>query len=372
MHKKEIVYIISDINKSLQFEWLIEDWNHGKYGLSFILINCRDSALLNFIKKRDLSHHLVDWKSKMDIFQCIYRIFLILKRKKTDVVHCHLIKASISGLLAAWLAGIHGRVYTRHHGTLHHEYHPKGVWIDKLLNKLATDIIATSLNVRNILVKSEKTDQTKVHVIHHGFRLDMFRNVNQDTMANIRKKYNPGGKWPVIGVVSRLIHWKGVQFIVPAFEQLLVNYPNALLIIANARGPYEGVIEIQLSQLPDESFKKIEFEEDIFSLYQLFTIYVHAPTNSTVEAFGQTYVEALAAGIPSIFTLSGVAPEFIMDTINALLVDFKSSNQIHKGMISLLSDKNLQTKLSKNGMESVKDKFGIEAMLASINNLYDK
>ena len=74
---------------------------------------------------------------------------------------------------------------------------------------------------------------------------------------------------------------------------------------------YQAIQEA-VKELPQNSYCVIPFEKDLFSLYQLFDVYVHTPINPTLEAFGQTYVEALAAGIPSVFTMSGVAPQFVL------------------------------------------------------------
>jgi glycosyltransferase involved in cell wall biosynthesis len=159
--------------------------------------------------------------------------------------------------------------------------------------------------------------------------------------------------------------------VIPAFKKLLVDYPNALLILANAkRGDYAQEINTLLSELPRESYREIEFEYDLFALYRLFDVYVHVPIDPELEAFGQTYVEALAAGIPSVFTLSGVAPEFIEHERNALVVDFQNSEQIHQSICRLLDDKVLRTHLSTTGKSDVNARFSFSKMIARLEDIY--
>ena len=43
---------------------------------------------------------------------------------------------------------------------------------------------------------------------------------------------------------------------------MLNEYPNACLILANARGPYKAEIEKQISTLPRDTYRIIEFEND--------------------------------------------------------------------------------------------------------------
>ena len=102
----------------------------------------------------------------------------------------------------------------------------------------------------------------------------------------------------------------------------------------------------------------------------LFDVYVHVPIDAELEAFGQTYVEALAAGIPSVFTRSGVAREFIRHEHNALLVDFQNAEQVYQAIGRLLTDAVLRDTLIKNGREDIKVPFSLETMMNKLEKLY--
>ena len=242
---------------------------------------------------------------------------------------------------------------------------------NKLVNFLSTHIIAISENVKNILIKEEGVEPGKIRLIHHGFDLEKFTSVKPEEIRSLSLKYNPTNKKPVIGIVARYSHWKGIQYTIAAFKELLKDYPNALLLLANAKkGDYKNEIAALLSQLPQDSFYEIEFEHNLFALYQLFNVYVHIPIDPELEAFGQTYIEALAAGIPSVFTNSGVAREFIYDGKNAIVVDFQSSEQVHKSIVRLLEDIALRETLIQNGKKDVKELFSLEKMIYNLEELY--
>ncbi len=106
------------------------------------------------------------------------------------------------------------------------------------------------------------------------------------------------------------------------------------------------------------------------SLYKSFDSFVHVPIDSEVEAFGQIYVESLAAEVPSVFTLSGVAPEFVKNRNNALVVDYKSANEIFKALIELLENKQLCESLTQNGSRVVKEKFDYITTTKAMETLY--
>jgi len=111
---------------------------------------------------------------------------------------------------------------------------------------------------------------------------------------------------------------------------------------------------------------------NVRALYHVFDVFVHVPINSYCEAFGQTYVEALACGVPSVFTLSGIAPEFIQHEKNALVVPFKDSQAIALACQRLLQDEGLRSELSAQGLKDVREQFGIEGMIGRLQNLYSK
>lgn len=366
---KKVVYILSHINKSLAFEWIATQLPSDNTHLSFILLNPGPSELELFLKRQGIPYTSISYRGIIDFPVAFIKLLFLLRKEKPDIIHCHLFHATLIGLLAGWFAGIKRRIYTRHHSTYNWEYNKKGVWIDRFLNWLATDIVAISQNVKQVLPEKEKVKPSKIRLIHHGFDLDAFANVETHRIDILREKNNPGNKSPVIGVIARWIEWKGIQFIIPAFRKLLLDYPNALLILANANGPYKLEIQGLLAELPEGSYKMIPFENDLFALYQLFDIYVHVPINPEIEAFGQTYVEALAAGIPSVFTLSGVASEFIEHEKNALVVPFHDSESIYYSIVRLLDDEMLKNKMVDNARESIKQ-FELSTMIQKLKKLY--
>lgn len=297
-------------------------------------------------------------------------VFRILHREKPAVVHTHLWQANLLGLSASWLLRIKKRIYTRHHATVHYHEHPSGRKWDLACNFFSTEIVAISQNVREILTLWDKANPKKIKLIYHGFELDYFASVSNERVNALRAKQKlQANDAPIIGVISRYMEWKGIQYIIPAFRKILNQFPNAKLILANAHGSYQAEIKQLLSSLPPRSFIEIRFEEDLAALYKIFDIFVHVPTDAHVEAFGQTYIESLASGIPSVFTLSGIAKEFVSRNYNAWVADFKNSDQIAMGIEKILGDKNYRQTLSSNGLKSIQQ-FSLDTHILALERLY--
>lgn len=369
MKKTKVTYIISNIDKALAFEWIAEHLPDDRITLSFILLNPGNSQLEDYLIQHGLDVSRIHYNGLRELLPVTYSIWKILRKSRPDIIHCHMFDATLAGLLAAKMAGVKRRIYTRHHSTYNWEYNKKGVFFDRIINILATEMVAISLNVEQVLIKKEKVPASKISLIRHGFDLEAFQNVSREKIDELQKRYNPETRWPVIGVIARFVEWKGVQYIIPAYQQLLQQYPNALLILANTLGPYKEEIKKLLMNLPVGSYRTIGFESDLYSLYQLFTVYVHTPIDEHSEAFGQTYVEALAAGIPSVFTLSGIAPEFILHKKNALVVPFKDSRSIYQAITALLIDQSLHNSLIANGRFSI-EQFYLNRFIKDLRDLY--
>jgi glycosyltransferase involved in cell wall biosynthesis len=370
MPQRKIYYVISNINKSLAFEWTAIDLKKDN-DLTFILLNPDDSQLERFLVATGINVIRIKYKSKYYLPIALIQLCLLFITQRPAIVHAHLFDATIIGLAAAWLTGVKKRIYTRHTSTFHHLYFPNAVKYDQLCNRMATHIVSISQATDKIL-EMEGAAQTKLRKIYHGFDFTVLTSITQERILRVKQTWSIPDCVPCIGVISRHVHWKGVQYIIPAFKEFTKTHPEACLVLVNAAGPFHPIILNLLKDLPSHNRILIPFEPDIAALYKLFDLYVHAPIDSTCEAFGQTYVEALALGVPSIFTLSGIALEFVEHKKNAWVVEFKDSNAILEGLVNLWEDPELRRTLIQNGRRDVFSRFEMNSMMDGLRKLYDE
>lgn len=361
-----VTIILHNIDRSIQFEHLIEA-HQGLVSYSFILLQSKRGYLSEYLSEHGIPFTEVNYHTKKDLLKALWKTMRTLSGYKPQIVHTHLFISGLIGSVASWLIGIKYRIYTRHHSDFHLVYYPDAVKYDKFINYLNHKIIAISPIVAEILIHKENVASDKVITIPHGFQLQHWQQINPQQLETMKMKYNPQGLSPVIGVVSRLTKWKGIQYILPAFKHLLHIYPDSLLILANAKGEFN--IDKLLADIPQRNYIKIEFENDMVHLFKMMDIFIHVPTNITTEAFGQVYIEACAARLPSIFTLSGIAPHFVQHEYNALVVDYKDETAIYNAMIRLVNDKALAEELSRNAIQSVQA-YNFETFSEKILALY--
>lgn len=366
----KICFIVSYVEKSLPLEWVVKRLV-GKYELTFVVLNPKPSAMKGFLEANDVHYVHVFYRGKGTFLSALWQVMRVFRRERFGVVHAHLFDATLIGLTAAWLTGIEKRIYTRHNSTYHQKYFPRSVILDRWANRMATHIISIS-QATDYALAAENAPLGKIRKVPHGFDFSEFLRTDRHLVSKVQEKWAIPDAHPRIGVVARQIEWKGVQFAVTAFRQLLDHFPQAILILANANGPYASAIRKLLDGIPRGHVVEIPFEEDIASVYRLMDVFVHVPIDPYCEAFGQTYIEAWSMGLPSVITVSGIAVEVARHKENAWIVNYQQSQDIVEGIRALLSDPELGRRLSSRAYGDVINRFAIDNVMPLLEKVYDE
>ncbi len=371
MPGKSILYIVSLVDKSLPLYWYFRELKKTGTTFTILFLHPTKPELQHQLEAEGIPCYYINYGSKFGIPSALLKTYSLIRKLRPSLVHTHLFDASLIGLTAAYWAGVKRRVHTRHHASHHHIYYPHAVKYDRYINRLSDSIFAVSQSIADILVHQEGVSPDKVHILNHGFDLDAFTNIPKERIMDVRHRHGiPEGK-TYVGVISRYTHWKGIQYIIPAFQSLLLDYPNLHLVLANAQGDFSHEIKEIISALPSGSYTEIGFESDGPALMAGFDYFIHVPIDAHAEAFGQVYVEALAAGVPSVFTLSGIAHSFIRHGVNALVADYQSSDSIRLTLTPLIQQPDLGKRLAEKGKSDVKNNFDIQLMVQNSLTYYE-
>ena len=365
-----VVYVIYQQNRWMSFEWIARDLDRASFSLHVVLLYDGHAPYASYLEAQNVPVHHVQFTGLSDWRKAVPKLARYLREVNARIVHTHFINAGLVGLPAAWLAGVAVRLYTRHHAgkTPWHPRGPMGLMLDRVNNFFATRVIAPSRLVESALLVQDGAPPQKVVVNNHGFDLKTFTGVTLERVTRQRQKHGINGR-PVIGVVARYLELKGIHYTIEAFARLRGKYPEALLLLANAFGPYRDTIRTHLSHLPQGSYVEIPFEEDIPALFHTFDLFVHVPLKDC-EAFGQVFIESLSCGIPSVFTPTGIAKEFVTPGIQALIVDFQDAAAIEESMYQILDDSSLRQSLIESGKRAVLERFTFARHLRDMENLY--
>ena len=78
---------------------------------------------------------------------------------------------------------------------------------------------------------------------------------------------------------------------------------------------------------------------------------------AALENFGLTFIEASSVGLPFIGTDKGGVQDIYKNCNSGLLVDIESNKQIHDAIEKILTDRPTWDKLSKNGVEKIREVY---------------
>jgi glycosyltransferase involved in cell wall biosynthesis len=208
----------------------------------------------------------------------------------------------------------------------------KGLIFDKMVNTLATKLIAVSVAVRDRLIE-EKVNLRKIEVINNSIRLDEFTNLRNLRRARKKKSFCP--RIITVGMIGRTSYVKGysrLPWILSMLDFKLRTQSKDMQVIFEIVGATGDLQyfdnEISNMTLKKVSVRRIDNHQDISQKLVEWDIFLHIPIEDKAEGFGLVYIEALASGIPSIFLKSGILNEFTPTATSISILDCKQWLQI--------------------------------------------
>jgi glycosyltransferase involved in cell wall biosynthesis len=178
----------------------------------------------------------------------------------------------------------------------------------------------------------------------------------------------------VIGFVGQIVPRKGVTTLIRALPAVLQQFPTALLAIVGCPPPDESDYERECRALVDElglstHVRFLGYRRDIPAWMRSFDVFA-LPTQS--EPFGKVVIEAMAAGTPVVATHVGGIPEIVTGPELGTLVAPDDPAAIAREIVRYLEDPALRARVGRVSAESVRTRFGLDAMMARLEQLYDE
>jgi len=378
--RKKILYVVSNVTDSTEYDMLVEHWDRSRFDLEFVFLNpVEDCTVQQHIRAAGYASSTILYHGRQDSLKAIRGLMGAYKRIRPDIIHLNLLEATFFGLIAARLTGIGRTVYTRHHSTHNHKYHPvKGVMYDRISNRLADRIIAITHSTEEVLVDWEKVPKEKVVLIYHGYDMSKVPVPDPVKIAALSAKHGirTDGRAPIIGMIARPFEWKGLDHSIPAFRMVLEKHPQAKLYIFNWKEtPHTARYEDMLATLPEGSWRTVHFEPEVVALFPAFDVFVHVPEDQHAEAFGLVYAESVMAGVPCVFTRSGIMHDLDVTRLEGVrMVPFKDASAIAEAVEQWLQaapDAARRAGFAKHNTDYLAGVIDIRLKMKVINDLYD-
>lgn len=302
----------------------------------------------------------------------LYRLF---RRDRPDIVHANTPKASLLGMVAAWLARVPHRIYTvtglRFETT-------SGLlrFVLKTMERItclcATKVIPEGDGVRDTLLRERITRKPLKKILNgniNGVDLRYFSRTEE--VMSEAEKLRLEGKFTFI-FVGRMVKDKGMNELVAAFDRLSREYDNVALRLV-------GRFEQNLDPLMPKTMDIIQNNANIqLDGYQCDVRPYIAASDvlllpSYREGFPNVIIQAGALGLPSIVTDISGCNEVIINNENGVIIPKRSEEALYIAMRDIYLSPQRWQDMASRARDMVAERYEQtelwNALLEMYNNL---
>ncbi|MBI2196519.1 glycosyltransferase family 4 protein [Candidatus Daviesbacteria bacterium] len=238
----------------------------------------------------------------------------------------------------------------------------------------AEHIVTISEFSKGDIVKQYGLNKDKITVAYPGYDNDKFKVQSAKLEVEvIKKRYKIGDNYIIyIGTIQPR---KNLIRLMEAFARVVQDVNGLeLVVVGKTKGEgkqgwmYKDILQTPTDLGIEDKVKFLGFvpTEDLSSLLSGAVAFIQP---SLWEGFGIPVVEAMACGVPVIVSNVSSLPEVVGKA--GLLVDPYSVDQIEQAIRTIVSDKKLQQKYSKEGTIQAR-KFSWDKMAREVLEVFEK
>lgn len=296
------------------------------------------------------------------------RLAAFLRRDPPDILHVHLIHATLHGVLAARGPAAPPLIASRH-GVEPYRRLPWFGLLQRGLDRRCRRILVPSEHLARFTARWDGTAPEKIRVVPHGLPPKCFAPADAAARAASRAAWGVRPEEVVFGAVARLHASKDHATLLRAFARTLRRHPATRLVLIGD-GPLRGRLEAQArALLGTEAPERVRFlGEQVVDrrLYAGFDVAVQATRR---EGFGLAALEAMAAALPLVASRVGALPEIVRPEETGLLVEAGAAAPLAAALERLASDPALRGALGERARVAAQA-FTVERMARAVGAIY--
>ena len=302
----------------------------------------------------------------------VVKLYKLIHKIKPDIVFTHTAKAGAVGRFAAKLTGVPVILHTFHGHTFEHYFLPLKtsfyIFVERILARMSTRIIAISPSqVHDLAEKYNIAPPNKFRMIPIAVDISRFQNIKRD------KSYSKSVGIPedsfIIGMIARLVPIKNIPLIFKVMHILHTSgHKVHLLLVGDGEPEYHQYLETMCRDMGLKDYVHFTgWDLDVEHIYASMDLFVLTSLN---EGTPVTILEAMAANIPVVSTDVGGVKDILLDNRNGLLCKSNDEKDMAEKILKIMNDKDLRTKVVKNGAEFVEQYYDYTRMVSNIDQLY--
>ena len=303
-------------------------------------------------------------RSDLAVLTSVGRVARELRRRRPDLLHCHLPLSGVVGRWAGRRAGV-PVVYTEHN--IQERYRPLTRRLNLATWSLQERVIAVSGEVAASIAQ-RKNSTTPVVVVPNGIDVDRFDPDRTDG-SGIRRELGIAADAPVVGTVAVFRLQKRLHDWLAAAQVVLERHPDARFLLVGD-GPLRAELEAAAAARGLE--RAVIFpglREDVRPYMAAMDVFL---MTSIFEGLPIALLEAMAMRRPIVATPVGGIPEVVRNGKDGLLVEPGDVGATAAAILRLLADRAGAIELGAAARRRVAESFSAPVMMRRIEGIYDE
>ena len=320
--------------------------------------------------------HLVRPISIGNDLRALSELIRLFRREKPDIVHANTPKASLLGMVAAWICRVPHRIYTV--TGLRFETSTGFMrWLLKTMERItcacATKVVPEGQGVKKTLYREHITSKPMA-VLHNGningIDLKYFDRTPEVVERANQIREEVGGSFACL-FVGRIVRDKGITELIDAFERVHAEHPETRLLLVGTQEPELDPLPDRTRRLIAENDAIIEagWQDDVrpwFVASDLFTF------PSYREGFPNVVMQAGAMGIPSVVTDINGSNEIIIEGENGTIIPTRDTDALYRKMTEALDQRDRLAEMSAQCRPLIVSRYRQEDVWRATLDMYNE
>lgn len=210
--------------------------------------------------------------------------------------------------------------------------------------------------------------RTPASIVYNGLDPTRFQQIDPALPLALRAELGVGDA-PLVGIFSRLAHWKGQHVLLDA----LVDRSDVhALLVGDALFEGDQAYATRLRRTVEanglsERVHFLGFRDDIPALMKACDVIAH--TSTTPEPFGRVIVEGMLAERPVIATRAGGALEILTDGKTGALVPPGNAKALGRALDRLLQAPDTASRMATAAAQEAQQRFSLHAQIEGIDHV---
>jgi len=234
-----------------------------------------------------------------------------------------------------------------------------------IFKKLNLTIVTTSRWLASEASRSKLLEVKRVHIIPTPIDSQKYRPIDRN-LARERLRLSSGRKIILFGAMNLNDERKGFHYLIEALKVIKTLSGNSEIELAVFGKLDEG----NISRIPFKvnQLGQLKTEDEIVAAYNSADVFV-AP--SLEDNLPNTIMESMACGTPVVaFGIGGIS-DMVDNGKNGILTKLKSVEELAGGILKIISDDDLQGKMSIASREKILNAFDQASVVRKYKELYN-